>query len=658
MTKKHDNAENGSEITINYSASIDISPTHLENVVKKSPSQQEIDKLITLFESNQDNGGLILAKELSAQYPQSSKVLTLLARFLLKMRNPQEALPVMIKALTLDPKNHEIYAHLALIHFNLNNIAEAEKNCIAALELNINYAKAYANLALIKKVKGEINISVSCFEKAIELDPSAAATRINFGNLLREVGLVREAEKQFTQALTNASEDMRYVIYNNLGTISSDFANNHQAQKYYRKALDIKPYAAEIFSNMLLDMSLDMTLSSEEIFNAHKEYSQRFEVEGIKNRFTFSNDKNTNKKLKIAFVSADLRIHPVSYFLESLLNSLNRELVDITLYSTNNREDELTQRFQKMQLTWINLAGLSHLEMAKKINEDNIDILIDLSGHTSQNSLTIFAYKPSPIQASWIGYFNTTGLKGMDYIFCDEFVIPKNKTCFYTETPYRFKDGYLCFTPPKEEITISSPPVINNKHITFGCFNQLKKMGDEVVELWANILHKVPNSKLFLKSAALDNNNKAQHETLDKFIKFGISPDRLILEGRCSRSDYFKTYNKIDIALDPFPYTGGTTTVEGLWMGVPIVTLQGSHYVSRMGVSILNTVGLTDWIATDKADYINLAVKKAEDISSLTTLRKNLRTQMLTSPLCDSSRFARKFESALQEIWLTYCKTN
>jgi predicted O-linked N-acetylglucosamine transferase (SPINDLY family) len=294
--------------------------------------------------------------------------------------------------------------------------------------------------------------------------------------------------------------------------------------------------------------------------------------------------------------------------------------------------------------------------MAEKIYNDKIDILIDLSGHTAQNSLKVFTHKPAPIQVTWIGYFNTTGLKSMDYIFCDKFVIPLGNECFYTEKPFRFEEGYLCFTPPRDPIHIKKLPVLQNKNITFGCFNQSKKMGEEVVELWAKILLKVPNSKLFLKSAALDDKNQTHHDTLERFAKLGIAQNRIVMEGRSSRADYFEAYNKVDIALDPFPYVGGTTTVEALWMGVPVVTLQGVHYVSRMGVSIMNTMNLADWVAVDKEDYIDIAVNKASKLNELSILRDSLREGLLTSPLCDAPRFAKKFEKSLYKMWTDYCR--
>jgi protein O-GlcNAc transferase len=654
MQNKNTQYQIYNSFNVSYSTNIKTSYSiNLENNTK--PTDTEISKLSTLFKEDKTKEGLCFAQKLHPQHPNSSVVNKYLGIFLLMSRQPEKAMGFMQKALSIDPNDYEIHAHLGMIYFNLNDMKNAEKNCLVALELNPNYGKAYANLALINTVTGDIQTSIRYFEKALELTPNAASTHINFGSLLQKLGYIKKAQQHFNTALVEASTAMSYAIFNNLGSCSSDLANNHQAQKYYNMALKINPDAAETFSNMLMQLSLDNTLTSEYIYKKHTEYSQYYETESVANVFTHKKS-NKNSKLKVGFVSADFRRHPVSYFLESLLQSLNFNILDVTLFSTNNITDDLTNRLQKTPINWIDLCGLNCLQMAERIHTDNIDILIDLSGHTSQNSLKVFTYKPAPIQVTWIGYFNTTGLKSMDYIFCDKFVIPLGNEYFYTEKPFRFEEGYLCFTPPENSIHIKKLPALENKHITFACFNQLKKMGEDVVELWADILQKVPNSKLFLKSAALDNQNQARHETLEKFEKYGISPSRLIMEGRSSRDDYFETYNNVDIALDPFPYVGGTTTVEALWMGVPVITLQGTHYVSRMGVSIMNTVGLTDWVAVDKEHYVKIAVRKASELNELSLLRASLREQMLRSPLCDAPRFARKLEKSLNTIWLNYCE--
>jgi predicted O-linked N-acetylglucosamine transferase (SPINDLY family) len=640
-------------VNISYSTTTHTNP-HVSSKEKEThPSDDDIAKLKKLFESDQDEEGVIFSRHLSEKYPRSSTALKYMGIFFLKTRKPQEAMEPLQKALSIDPNDHEIYANLAMVFYHLNNIKDAQSYCLKSVEINPNYAKGYANFALIQRALGNLIDAEKYYKKALALDTTSAAIYINFGGLLLELGRLKEAQYNYKQALNYASEKMRYIIYNNLGATSANLANNHDAQKYYNQALEINPMAAETFSNMLLDMTLDITLSKEDIYSKHKEYGRRFETVDIK-KLPLNISRNLNEKLKVGFVSADLRNHPVCYFLESFLENLDRNELNVTLYSTNNRADEFTQRLQAMPLNWVNLFGLNSLQMAERINSDHIDILIDLSGHTGQNSLSVFMHRPAPIQASWIGYFNTTGLQSMDYIFCDEFVIPKGQECYYTEKPLRFDEGYLCFTPPKNQIKIKKLPALSNTGITFGCFNQLKKMGDEVVSLWAEILHKKPDSKLFLKSAALGMNNIAQQETILKFEKYGISPDRLIFEGRTSREEYFEAYNKVDIALDPFPYTGGTTTVDSLWMGVPVVTLQGANYASRMGVSILSTAGLTDWIAEDKKSYVDIVLQKANDLTSMSIIRKELRDKVLASPLCDAPRFARKFEKSLNEIWLNY----
>jgi predicted O-linked N-acetylglucosamine transferase (SPINDLY family) len=300
-------------------------------------------------------------------------------------------------------------------------------------------------------------------------------------------------------------------------------------------------------------------------------------------------------------------------------------------------------------------VGLSDEALAKQIHSDRIDILIDLAGHTAHNRLPVFAWKPAPVQVSWLGYFATTGVAAIDYLIADPWTLPPSEEVYFTEKIWRLPETRLCFTVPDVQVAVSPLPAIENDYITFGCFNNLAKMNDAVVSLWARILHALPTSRLFLKSIQIAEAS-LREEIYARFSAHGIDADRLILEAYGPRADYLAAYQRVDIALDPFPFPGGTTTVESLWMGVPVLTLAGERFLSRQGVGLMMNAGLPNWVATDPDDYLARAMAHASDLKSLATLRAGLRQQVLASPIFDAPRFAQHFAAALRGMWAKWCE--
>jgi len=298
---------------------------------------------------------------------------------------------------------------------------------------------------------------------------------------------------------------------------------------------------------------------------------------------------------------------------------------------------------------------LSDERLAHKIREDRIDILIDHSGHTAHNRLPMFAWKPAPVHVSWLGYFATTGVAAMDYLIADPWTLPESEEANFTEKIWRLPQTRLCFTAPDVDLPVPPLPALENGTITFGCFNNLTKMNDSVVALWARILTAVPRSRLFLKAKQLGEASVKQ-SIVERFAGHGIHSERLTLEGRSPRPEYLAAYQRVDIGLDPFPFPGGTTTAESLWMGVPVLTLAGERFLARQGVGLLMNAGLPDWIAADPEDYVARAVSHAGELHRLAALRSGLRAQVLASPIFDAPRFARHFEAALRGMWQAWCE--
>jgi predicted O-linked N-acetylglucosamine transferase (SPINDLY family) len=288
---------------------------------------------------------------------------------------------------------------------------------------------------------------------------------------------------------------------------------------------------------------------------------------------------------------------------------------------------------------------------AQQIRDDGIHILIDLGGHTRFNRLATFARKPAPVQVSWLGYFATTGVPGMDYLLTDAISVPPQDLAHFTEDIVYLPETRLCFTQPAEDVNVAPLPASINGHITFGCFQNLRKINDKVLDLWARVLHAVPSSVLLIKNKQLEDPITRQN-FVKQMAAAGIVRDRVIMEGQSSYRDYLEAYADVDLMLDTFPFPGGTTTCEALWMGVPTLTLTGDRMISLQGASMLSCVGLTDWIAADSDDYVAKATAKAADTAALAQLRAGLRARMAGSALVDAVRFSRHFESALEHMWL------
>jgi predicted O-linked N-acetylglucosamine transferase (SPINDLY family) len=498
---------------------------------------------------------------------------------------------------------------------DLGRLEEAEASYRQAISLKPDYAEAHSNLGITLRVLGRLDEAEASYRKAIALKPDFAEAHSNLGGTLRELGRSKDAEAS------------------------------------YRQAISLKPDYAEAHSNLLFLQSscaFDSALHLKEALNYANAISKK-----ISSRFAEWSCVKKPQRLRIGFVSGDFKNHPVGYFLEGLLTQLNPSSVELFAYPTHFIEDELTTRIKPCFASWTPLFNKGDKEAARLIHNDGIHILIDLSGHTANNRLPIFAWKPAPIQISWLGYWATTGVPEIDYVLGDPHVTPPRDDDHFTEKVWRLPETRWCFTPPDVDVEVSAPPALKQDYVTFGCFSNLTKINDKVVELWAKVLDAIPDSRLLLKAKQL-RDQLVRESIIQRFAAQGINGKRISLEESEDRQKYFAAYNRIDITLDPFPFTGGTVSVESLWMGVPLITLAGDSLISRQGVGVLINAGLPDWVAGDEESYLAKAIIFASDLDKLARLRANLRSQALASPLFDAPRFAQNFENALFEMWNQY----
>ncbi|HEX8957679.1 MAG TPA: peptide-binding protein, partial [Burkholderiaceae bacterium] len=444
-----------------------------------------------------------------------------------------------------------------------------------------------------------------------------------------------------------------------LANVLSELGDTAQVIDQSRQALALNPDLLDAHDNLLFaENYLDLSQSADAA--AHTQRAAFYGAIVTRRATPFPHGtahKDPARQLRIGFVSGDLKAHPVGYFIDNVLQALadrHSDELHLSVYSNTPSVDGVTERIKRHCASWLDVSPLTDAHVAQRIHSDGIDILIDLSGHTAHNRLPVFAWKPAPIQASWLGYFATTGVQEIDYLIADPWSVPESDESDFTETIWRLPETRLCFTPPDAAVAPGTLPALRNGHITFACFNNLGKMGPEVVALWAAILHATPGSRLFLKAkqlgqAAIDERVRSQ------FAAHGIAPGRLRIEGASPRLQYLAAYNEADIALDPFPYTGGTTTAEALWMGVPVLTLQGRRMIARQGASLLHNAGLGDWIAESRDAYLQQAATRAADLPALSQLRTGLRPQVLASPVFNAPRFAGHFTAAMRGMWRRWC---
>jgi len=560
------------------------------------------------------------------------------------------------KALEVDPDCAETHYNLGNALRETNNLDQAMAEYQKAIHINPKYAEALNNLGLVFYKKTQFKEAESFYRKALQRNPNLFEAYNNLGNLLKDTGHADEAAGYYHKVLELNPEFAG--VYNNIGTVLKDQGKIQEAEKYYRKAIELAPESS-YYSNLLLLMNYSSRYDMYTVFHEHLEFAERFAEPLVSAILPHTNDRSPSRRLKIGYISPDFRRHSVNYFIEPVLTSHNHDRFEIFCYSDVLVPDSCTQRIQECADQWRDIAGISNEKTAEQIRNDRIDILVDLAGHTGYNRILLFACKPAPVQVSWLGYPNTTGLSTIDYRIVDRYTdFPGSTEQFYTEKLFRMPETFLCYQPDRETPEVGTSPFLNSGRITFGSFNNFAKETPDVLGLWAMILRNIPDSGLILKARSFVDRRTCD-EVLRMFASHGIDSDRIeLLSLEASFSGHLGIYNRIDIGLDTFPYNGTTTTCEALWMGVPVITLAGNTHASRVGASVLTNVGIADLIAATPDEYVQNAVKLAVDIERLRSLREELRNMMKRSPLIDAGRFTGELEKFYRMVWESWCSSS
>ncbi len=536
---------------------------------------------------------------------------------------------------------------LGILLYNQGRDEEAVLSFEKAIIIQPDYVDTYSNIVNPLNRLGNLKRALEYSARALEMEPSRPVSHNNHGTLLRSAGFSGEAFRSYSKAI---ELNPNFVdAYSNRGNVLCDLGSSDAAKRDYRRALELDPNHVVCWSNLLY--LINQSSQKNSVLENRALASEFGEVCRKRVTQSFINPLGkTSARLRVGFVSGDFRSHPVGFFLENFLSKLQSRGLELIAYPTVALSDDLTKKIKPIFKKWCSICGTTDEAAAKIIRADKVHILFDLSGHTNFNRLPLFAWKAAPIQVSWLGYFATTGISEMDYLLGDPYVTPATEEHHFVETIIRMPETYLCFTPPDFKLEVNSLPAVSAGFITFGCFNSLIKLNDQVIDVWAKILKKLPGSKLFLKAKVLVSNSECQ-SVIERFSMRGIEADQLILEGWSPRLQLLESYHRVDIALDPFPYPGGTTSAESLWMGVPVLTMGGYHFLSHVGESVVTNAGLPDWVAMNKDHYVDKAIGFASNLHLLSATRDGLRSKVLASPLFDAARFAENFESIIRDIW-------
>jgi predicted O-linked N-acetylglucosamine transferase (SPINDLY family) len=563
-----------------------------------------------------------------------------------------EAVASYRQALALKPVFPEACNSLGIALRAQGHVGEAVAAYRQALALKPAFAEAYNNLGIALQVQGRLEEAAASYRQALALKPAYAEAYNNLGAALQAQGLLTEAVAAYRQAL--ALKPAYAEAYNNLGAALQAQGELEEAVAMFRQALALKPDYADAHSNQLLCLHYRPASDPATMFAHfrawHEQHARKLAVQMAPR----GNRREPDRPLRIGYVSADFKRHPVGYFIEPVLSAHDKAQVRVYCYSMVRQADEVTVRLQAHADVWRNIVGMSDEAVAGLIRGDEIDILVDLAGHTAGNRLLVFARKPAPVQVTWIGFCTTTGLETMDYLLTDGFYAPPEGQRMFTEQLVRLPANHLCFRPPAYAPPVAPCPAARRGYPTFGCFNNLAKVNAAVVAGWAQILQRVPGARLLLKTHALT--DRATRERYHKrFQAHGIVPERVDLVGPSPHAELLAQYGQIDVALDPFPYCGGWSTCEALWMGVPVVTLAGPSFLSCVGAGLLSSVGLPELIAQSVEQYVECAVELGRDVARLARLREGLRARLAASPLCDAVAFTRGLERAYRMMWRTWC---
>jgi len=585
--------------------------------IQEDEWRRQIARAIELQKSSDFCAAEQLLRRMLLQRPRDGDALHLLGSVVMRQGRHAEAVTLLHEVIALQPKAMEAHFNLGTACLNLGQFQRAADHFAKAAELRPEFAEAFLGLGNALKAANAPDAAEDAYRHALRLNPQSAETFYNLGNLCHQLG---------------RSDD---------------------AVECYRRAFELQPAFVTAHSNYVYALNFVPGPTPDEVFAAHLEWARRHAEPLTLAAPGFDCDASPDRPLRIGYVSPNFREHAVSYFFESVLARHDRRLFHAVCYSDVLRDDTVTARLKQSAASWRDCAGDSDERLAQRIRADQIDILVDLTGHTERNRLQLFARRPAPVQITWNGYANTTGMSAMDFRISDPVVDPPGMTeRFHSEQLLRLPDVYMVYCPPADAPPVGELPAARGGPVTFGSMNALSKLSEPVVKLWARILQALPEAGLLLVTVPA---GRTRERIQGLFAAQGIDAARLEMHDRLPQQEFLRLHNRIDIALDPFPFSGTTTTCQSLWMGVPVITLAGRVHASRVTTGMLTSIGLIELVAGSEDEYVNIATRLAANIGKMAELRVGLRQRMLNSPLTDAGRFTLNLENAYRTVWKDWC---
>jgi protein O-GlcNAc transferase len=555
------------------------------------------------------------------------------------------------EALRQRPEDFGALFHYASVLRALNRLDDARTILRRALAVEPDNADAHTALSDVLCAQSDLPGATTELEAVLAQRPDWADALHNYGCVLRRQLRLADAESAFRRAV--AAQPGHASAWRMLGEVLLAQCRTDEAFEHYRLARRNCPQDFGLESAELFALCGSERISDADLFARHAAFGRRIEAAYAARTGPFRNAKDPQRRLRIGYLSGDFRYHVVTLFMLPVLERHDRSAHEVYCYSTTDMKDAYTQQLAAHADVWRDAAGLSTTALTEVIAADQIDILIDLAGHSGVPQLATLAQRPAPVQATWLGYLNTTGLTRIDYRISDGFADPLGVTDrYHTEALVRLPHSQWCYRPFHSPTVPAMPPSVKSGFVTFGAFHQSNKMSPATRRLWAGVLGAVPDSRLMIVGAPRD---RTEDDLRRDLGGPAVAGERITIAPYGSLEDYLRRFQDVDIALDTMPYSGGTTTCDALWMGVPVITAPGSRSVSRSAGSVLSTVGLSDWIANDAEDYVRRAARCAGERELLSELRGSLRNRMRASPLMDEERFTRDLEHAYRQMWRKWC---
>lgn len=567
---------------------------------------------------------------------------------------PENALALVNELMVEHKENLLLWVIASRANQRLGQFFQAGECVDKALKIDPNNVEAiYAKSDLLYRSERLAEAEVYLTDAITRIDGNATRPlRLLHATILQKTKKYEEAQALYKQ-LTDEMPD-NWLYWNNLGMVRQDLSQFNEMDQAYERSCEVSQDSPTPYFNRIVGAHYNPGRSAEDILELCKNWQQKFAPQSV--RRAVAKNKAVDKCLRIGLISDGLRLHPVGQMIVMGLENIPASQIEFYAYSTNYQEDHLTHRLKRMCAKWMVIEHVDAAELDAIIRDDEIDILFDLCGYNANSRMQTFQREPAPIQIKWVGgLISSTGLESMDYLLSDAIETPEWADSLYTEKLIRMPDDYICYDPPFYLPPVSEMPVKTKGYFTFGCFNNASKINDLLLNQWAVLLHSVPDSRLFLKSFNFDNENLKEHifATLEGH---GISRERIRIEGMAPHQALLACYNDVDIALDPWPYSGGLTTCEALAMGVPVVTLPGPTFAGRHSASHLVNAGLQELVASDWQNFIDITVGLTQDLTSLEIIRSKMREILLASPVCDGQRFAKHFSVAMRAVWQRYCE--